>query len=71
MKNQLVYLEWEDAVTNNLKWFSKEEALDWDKEITMVVKECGFILKEDKHHIFLVNRMSHTLYGDNTPDTEV
>lgn len=70
-KNRFVYIEWEDAVTNNLKWFSTEEALDWDRDTTMVIKECGFILKEDKRHIFLVNRMCHTLFDDGTPDTEV
>lgn len=67
MKHKLVYIEWEDAVSNNLKWFSEQDALDWDKNISMVVKECGFILKEDKHHLFLVNRKADTRYdGDGS-----
>lgn len=65
MKHKLVYIEWEDAVSNNLKWFSEEQALDWDKNISMIVKECGFILKEDKKHIFLVNRMADTRYDED------
>lgn len=65
MKYKLVYIEWEDAVTNNLKWFSEEQALDWDENISMIVKECGFILKEDKKHIFLINRMTDTRYEED------
>ena len=65
MKYKLVYIEWEDAVSNNLKWFSEDQALDWDKNISMIVKECGFILKEDKKHIFLVNRMADTRYDED------
>lgn len=62
-KYTLVYLEWEDAITNNLKWFSEGEAMEWDKNMSMIVKECGFILKEDKRHVFLVNRISDTRYS--------
>ena len=65
MKYKLVYIEREDAVSNNLKWFSEDQALDWDKNISMIVKECGFILKEDKKHIFLVNRMADTRYDED------
>ena len=65
MKYKLVYLEWEDAVSNNLKWFSEEQALNWDENISMIVKECGFILKEDRKHIFLINRMADTRWDED------
>lgn len=60
MKYKLVYIEWEDAITNNLKWFDEEQAKDWAENTTMLIYECGWILKETKRFIVIANRYSKT-----------
>ena len=62
MKYKLVYIEWADAVSNNIRWFGEDEAKDWAKNINFVVKECGFVMKETSKYTFLVNRLSNTEY---------
>lgn len=69
MKNKLIYLEWEDAVTNNEGWVPAESAKAWAKEKFGLIRECGWVLEENPEFILLSNRMAALSSGDfDDPD---
>lgn len=70
MKSKLIYLEWEDAVTNNAGWVPAEEAKAWAKEKFGLIRECGWVLDENPEFILLSNRMS-ALSGGGFEDPDV
>jgi len=50
---KLIYIEWEDAVTN-AGWFSEEEIGEWRKDAhSWVIHETGFLIEENKRFILL------------------
>lgn len=69
MKNKLIYLEWEDAVTNNEGWVPAESAKAWAKEKFGLIRECGWVLEENSEFLLLSNRMAALSSGDfDDPD---
>lgn len=50
---KLIYLEWEDAVSN-ARWFSKKE-LEWFVEDAdaWLVREAGWLISETKRYIII------------------
>ena len=56
-KQDLYYIEWEDAIANT-GWMSKDAAADWFDEQTMIVKQIGWIVMEEKNYIGMVSRKS-------------
>ena len=52
MKNKLIYIEWEDACSND-KWMDEAEAEHWAHAERYLVKQVGFVWREDKKHIVL------------------
>lgn len=55
---KLIYLEWEDAVSNEeVSWKIIEEAKNWAKEREWLVKQCGWLIEENKKYIVLASRM--------------
>lgn len=54
-KMKLIYLEWEDAIANS-QWNDKEEVEDFSEEIALI-KQVGWVYKENKKYIVLVGRM--------------
>jgi hypothetical protein len=58
MKYKLVYIEWEDAVDDtSLDWKTKNEVFEWVKDSKWIIKQSGFILKEDKTGIVFASKM--------------
>ena len=55
-KYKLIYIEWEDAISNS-GWKYSDEALEWVEKETSVVKHTGWIIKETKEYILLASRM--------------
>jgi hypothetical protein len=56
-KMPLIYLEWEDAISNSA-WHTKKEVEDWAKDDKCIIREVGWLYQENKTHIVLVSRMS-------------
>lgn len=52
---RLIYIEWADAV-HNAEWFTKDQAEIWHDTTQYLIKECGWIVKEDKTGITLASR---------------
>lgn len=52
---KLVYIEWADAVHNS-EWFPEHLAEAWHDKTQYTIKECGWLVKEDRHGITLASR---------------
>jgi hypothetical protein len=52
---KLIYLEWQDAI-HNANWFEKDLAEEWHNATQFLIKECGWLVKEDKKGITLACR---------------
>lgn len=52
---KLVYVEWADAV-HNAEWFTDTQANHWHDGTDWIVRECGWLVKEDKKGITLACR---------------
>ena len=59
-----IYLEWEDASSND-KWVGECDAMAWADAEGFVVKQTGFILKETKKSLTLCGGYHH--YEDCEP----
>ena len=56
-KMDLYYIEWEDAIANT-GWMSRESGEKWFENQTMIVKQVGWIVKEQPHYVGFVSRVS-------------
>lgn len=56
-KVDLYYVEWEDAIAHT-GWMSKKESDEWFDEQTMIIKQVGWIVMEEKNYIGMVGRKS-------------
>lgn len=54
---KLIYLEWEDACAEP-GWKDQAEIKEWVNQGGLMVKQCGWLLKESKTHISLASRKS-------------
>lgn len=63
---KLVYIEWEDAISQN-GWHTKEELEDFVKDKNCWIKQVGWIYKESKTHIILVTRLGGAIF-EGEPD---
>lgn len=61
----LVYLEWEDAVSE-ATWVNDEGLINWLEEAEQIVRQVGWIVRETKTYIGLVSRRCTT--GPNSQD---
>jgi len=52
---KLIYIEWQDAVANS-EWFLLPLAKGWHDSTQYTIKECGWLVKEDKRGITLASR---------------
>lgn len=64
---KLIYIEWQDAV-HNAEWFTIDQAKLWHDETQYTIKECGWLVKEDKRGITLASRLKPQ---DNNTDLQV
>lgn len=64
---KLLYIEWEDAV-HNAEWFTPDQAEYWHDSTNYTVRECGWLVKEDKKGITIAGRFKPK---DNTLDSQV
>jgi len=53
--SKLLYIEWEDAVYN-AEWFPIDLAEAWHDTTEHLIKECGWLVKEDKLGITIAGR---------------
>jgi len=53
---KLLYIEWQDAV-HNAEWFPEHLATIWHESTQYTIKECGWLVKEDKRGITLASRL--------------
>lgn len=60
---KLIYIEWQDAV-HNANWFEKDLAERWHDTTQYIIKECGWLVKEDKRGVTLACRWK--IEDDNT-----
>ena len=56
---KLIYIEWCDAIESQANWQSLEVIKYWAKTDNWIVRECGFLLEENKEYILLANRISN------------
>ena len=54
--NQLVFIEWMDAIENLSGWHTEEEALEWADEDDWIVHQVGWIMKETEDYVLLCTR---------------
>lgn len=66
MKPKLIYVEWQDAVCN-ASWFLMDQAEHWHDETQYTIKECGYVVKEDKRGLTLASRFKP---ADNNTDDQ-
>lgn len=52
---KLIYIEWNDAI-HNAEWFPLDLAKKWHESTNWTVKECGWLVKEDRKGITLASR---------------
>ena len=52
---KLIYIEWEDAVSND-EWAYEDVARIWAKTTSLTVKQVGWVLEENKRYLVLVSR---------------
>lgn len=52
---KLIYIEWVDAISN-ADWFLEEEAKEWHEKSDWIVRQCGWLVKEDKLGITIAGR---------------
>lgn len=57
---KLVYIEWEDSVSETA-WRSGEELKKFIEDDNCTVQQIGWILKEDKKYIVIASRQSQTV----------
>ncbi len=55
---KLIYIEWEDSMTRSDGWWTLKEAQKWAEEERYLVRECGWLIKEDKEFITLSTKFS-------------
>jgi hypothetical protein len=58
---KLIYIEWEDARSNH-NWLDEEEVKEYFNRSTMV-RQVGWVYKEDKHCICIISRVSDFQYN--------
>jgi hypothetical protein len=63
---KLIYIEWEDAV-HNAEWFAFDLAEAWHDQTQHLIRECGWLVKEDKRGITLAGRFKP---ADNNTDEQ-
>jgi len=54
--NELVYIEWCDAMVNQNSWLSIDDAMKWSETNNWIVSEVGFVLKETDEYILIANK---------------
>jgi len=57
-----VYVEWVDIIATDSGWHSKEDIDYWVKYESDTVKQTGFLYKETKTHIILVDSFITATY---------
>lgn len=56
---QLVYIEWEDAVSE-ATWVTDEGLRNWLRDAEQLVRQVGWIVQETKQYVALVGRLCRT-----------
>ena len=59
-KGSLIYIEWADAVSSGSNWTDEDNIEEWIDGTEWVIKQCGWILHEDKTHL--------TIYAQIKPE---
>lgn len=53
---KLVYLEWQDAHALGEGWTDDREIKEMWKSNDMIIKQCGFVIKEDSKSLLLAGQ---------------
>lgn len=62
-KNTILYIEWIDSHNpGTIGWHTKDDIKEWAQP-DMVIKDVGFLLKEDKDMIYLIGGCSKKIKG--------
>lgn len=59
---KLIYLEWEDAISQ-ASWCTKDELDDFSSEVALI-RQVGWIYKETKKYLILVGRLDDRNEGE-------
>lgn len=46
-------------------WYVKEDVLDWGKSNDWLIKQAGYLLKENKDYILLATKFNPQSYGED------
>lgn len=60
MKYKLVYIEWEDSI-NSTEWKEEEKLDEWEKIDHNIVKQVGWLVRENKRHIVIAGKINEFL----------
>lgn len=52
---KLIYIEWCDAVASGTEWSSSQVVKEWGEKTTWIVKECGWVVEENKDYIVIAS----------------
>ena len=61
MSMKLIYIEWADAHTNTAGWRTEEEAKLWAKATDFFIRECGWVIEENKEYIAIATALKPEL----------
>lgn len=65
-KNKKVfYVEWQDAITMKDGWYSEEDVADWGKSEDWLIKQAGYLIKENNKYILLATKFNLQEFGEN------
>lgn len=53
-----IYIEWCDAIADNSRWMSLQEAKDWGNNEDWIIKQVGFLLVETDEYLLLANKIN-------------
>src|SRR5258706_9321126 len=61
-----IYLEWCDAISDNSRWMSIEDARQWGENEDWVIKQVCFLLDEKDEYLLLASRINpHSVTEDS------
>ena len=55
---KLIYIEWIDAMADDIGWKALEDALNWGENVYCMVKELGFVVDDADDYLLLASKVN-------------
>ncbi len=64
MSEEIIYIEWCDAMSSMEAWTSESDAIKWAESSNWVNKQVGFVVKETDKYLLLAGEIGNVEVGD-------